>query len=201
MCLLLYVKYFQVVIEVGHKAQRLKEPIGEFLYKWNLFLRSADERQHLDKLVSKVVFNLHETFKEPCRVCTVPPYCVREHGYGEFEFPIDIYFNGTKNGTESKYRIQYFLELPMQDSNAPIVRLRKQFITFQNPDADFRRLLIESGAVQQPPGSVVVPQTLATSTTAVGRLSPHSNIPNHHSNTNLIGTKLKIKSQKLILSL
>lgn len=131
-----------MVIEVGHKATTLKEPIGNLIYKWNLFLRSGDERQQIDKVVQKVVFNLHETFKNPVRVCTQPPYCVKENGYGEFAFPIDIYFKGTSD----KYTIEYFLELPPANSLTPLNRFRKEKITFLNPCAELRSLLIESGA-------------------------------------------------------
>ncbi|RNA41687.1 AF-9 isoform X1, partial [Brachionus plicatilis] len=132
----------QFVIEIGHKASTLKEPIGDFIYKWNLFLRSGDERQQIDKVVQKVVFNLHETFKNPTRECTQPPYCVKENGYGEFEFPIDIFFNGTGE----KYTINYFLDLPPAQSQTPLYRFRKEVITFVEPNPEFRKLLIESGA-------------------------------------------------------
>lgn len=131
------------MIEVGHKAYTLKEPIGQFIYKWNLFLRSGEERQQIDKVVQKVVFNLHETFKNPVRECTQQPYCVKENGYGEFDFPIDIYFNGTNE----KYTINYFLELPPIDSFTPLNRFRKEIITFVDPNPEFRSLLIESGAI------------------------------------------------------
>lgn len=131
------------MIEIGHKASTLKEPIGDFIYKWNLFLRSSDERQQIDKVVQKVVFNLHETFKNPIRECTQPPYCVKENGYGEFEFPIDIFFNGA----DEKYTINYFLDLPPSDSLTPLHRVRKEAITFVDPNPEFRKLLIESGAI------------------------------------------------------
>lgn len=137
-------KAFQVTIEVGHKATSLKEPIGHFTHKWNLFLRSGDER-NIDKVVQKVVFNLHETFLNPTRICTQPPYCVKENGYGQFEFPIDIYFNGTNE----KYALNYFIELPPMNCLTPLTRRRKEIITFFNPCPEFRSLLIESGATLQ----------------------------------------------------
>lgn len=130
------------MIEIGHKASTLKEPKDKFIYKWNLFLRSGDEGQQIDKVVQKVVFNLHHTFTNPMRECTQPPYCVKENGYGEFEFPIDIYFNGTNE----KYTINYFLDLPPSDSFTPLHRIRKEVISFVDPNSEFRKLLIESGA-------------------------------------------------------
>lgn len=177
-----------MVIEVGHKTQRLKEPFGEFPYRWNLFLRSALENQHLDKLVSKVVFNLHETFKDPRRVRDSPPFCVREHGYGEFDFPIDIYFN-SKQGT--KYTINYFLELPPQDSSTSLSRIRKEVISFLNPDPEFRRLLIESGASSQPVNAAAAAAAVANVTS----LAPATLVKNGSSNApinpNSIGNSIQ----------
>jgi transcription initiation factor IIF auxiliary subunit len=135
-------KALHVIIEVGHKASLLKEKIGEYTHKWNLFVRSGDERQRFDKLVNKVVFNLHETFADHVRVCTSPPFCVKENGYGEFEFPIDIYFNGTNE----KYSLTYFLEFPVDPAQS-LHRLRKEHITFYNPNENFRRFLLENGAL------------------------------------------------------
>ena len=43
--------------------------------------------------VKKVQFKLHETFNNPNRVITKPPYELTETGWGEFEIVIKIYFN------------------------------------------------------------------------------------------------------------
>jgi len=106
-------------------------------------VRSGDNQQQLDKIVKKVVFNLHETFKNPIRTCTTQPYCVKESGYGQFEFPIDIYFNGT----DTKYSINYYLELPSLNTTQPLCRVRKEIITFINPCPEFRKILIEGGGI------------------------------------------------------
>ncbi len=108
-------------------------------------MRSGDHtnQQKLDLIVKKVVFNLHETFKNPTRPCFTQPYCVKESGYGQFEFPIDIYFNGT----DTKYSINYYLELPSLNCTQPLSRVRKEKITFINPCPEFRKVLIEGGSI------------------------------------------------------
>ena len=139
-------KKFDVYIEVGHKATLKETPDSNGnTHKWNAFVRAGDQaiQQKLDIIVKKVVFNLHETFKNPTRQCTTQPYCVRECGYGQFEFPIDIYFNGI----DTKYSINYYLELPSLNCTQPLSRIRKEIITFINPSAEFRKVLIEGGAV------------------------------------------------------
>jgi hypothetical protein len=89
---------------------------------------------------------LHETFDNPTRVLTTPPFCVKENGYGEFELPIDIFFHGSNE----KYSLNYFLKLPPLNTSLPLSKLRREIITFINPCADFRRKLIEGGASVQP---------------------------------------------------
>lgn len=136
------------MIEVGHKATKLKEPVGLLTHKWNLFVRSGDESLHIDKLVQRVVFNLHETFTNSTRVCDTPPFCVKEQGYGEFELLIEIYFRTTKDNSKeaNKYSLVYFLEFP--HANSPSLnRVRSEKICFLNPTPEFRRILEESGAV------------------------------------------------------
>ena len=134
------------MVEVGHKAQ-LKDKIDAYgnTHRWNAFVRSGDSRHQLDKIVKKVVFNLHETFKNPMRVCLTQPYCVKENGYGQFEFPIDIYFYGT----DIKYSISYYLELPELNATQPLSRVRKEIITFINPCPEFRKILIEGGGIHK----------------------------------------------------
>ena len=142
---------FDVIIEVGHKAS-LKDKIDSNgnTHKWNAFVRSGDHtnQQKLDLIVKKVVFNLHETFKNPTRPCFTQPYCVKENGYGQFEFPIDIYFNGT----DTKYSINYYLELPSLNCTQPLSRVRKEKITFINPCPEFRKVLIEGGSLMHKSG-------------------------------------------------
>ena len=151
-----------MVIEVGHKASLLRDKVlgpisggggggggsggGDYTHKWNLFVRSGDERQHMDKLVSKVVFHLHATFANPVRECTAAPFCLKEYGYGQFELPIDIHFHGTGD----KYSLTYFLELPPLSSAQPLSRLRREIITFINPGHAFRKLLVDNGATVHP---------------------------------------------------
>lgn len=111
-------------------------------HKWNVFVRSGLEGLYLDKLVHKVVIRLHETFENPVRTLSHTPFCVKENGYGEFEFPIEIYFNGT----DEVYKLNYFLALPPLNANQPLSRVRREVLQFINPCPVFRQCLIDSGA-------------------------------------------------------
>ncbi len=110
-------------------------------------MRAGDEHTHIDKLVHKVVFHLHETFADNVRTIHAPgPFCVKENGYGEFDLGIDIYFSGASS--DEKYSLVYFLELPGPNSMQQLNRLRKEKISFLNPSPALRRILIESGGAR-----------------------------------------------------
>jgi transcription initiation factor IIF auxiliary subunit len=63
----LLLKAIQVIIEFGHKAF-LKTKINSkgHTHDWNVYVRAGDN-QSIEKLVNKVQFRLHETFKNPIR--------------------------------------------------------------------------------------------------------------------------------------
>ena len=57
----------QITLEVGHKAHVKDKPDPkDNTHDWNVFIRGS-ESQSIEKLINKVVFTLHETFKKPQR--------------------------------------------------------------------------------------------------------------------------------------
>ena len=60
-------------------------------HKWTVYLREPTNGD-LSHVISKVVFNLHPSFKEPVRTLEKPPYEVTETGWGEFEIGITVHF-------------------------------------------------------------------------------------------------------------
>ena len=61
-------------------------------HKWTVYLRGP-ENEDLSHVISKVVFNLHPSFKEAARTLEKPPYEVTETGWGEFEIGITVHFS------------------------------------------------------------------------------------------------------------
>ena len=51
--------------------------------------------------VKKVNFKLHDSYSNPNRTVTKPPYEVTETGWGEFEIVIKIYFQVGSDVSES----------------------------------------------------------------------------------------------------
>jgi hypothetical protein len=80
----------------------------------------------------------------------------------------------------------YYLELPALNATQPLSKLRKEIITFLNPCAEFRNILIDNGACIQPQSSDNKDQhsqysslsltNLLTSTTSSTNTSIHSSI-------------------------
>lgn len=63
---------------------------GESTHKWSVFVRSPSDAD-LSYAIERVTFKLHESFTNPLREFTSPPYCVSESGWGEFDVGIRIY--------------------------------------------------------------------------------------------------------------
>jgi len=64
---------------------------SESTHNWKVYVQCPCDKD-LTKVIRKVVFKLHESFDNPNRTCSAPPYEVSESGWGEFEINIKIYF-------------------------------------------------------------------------------------------------------------
>jgi YEATS domain-containing protein 4 len=73
-------KYFGKKREDGHT------------HEWTVYLKSFNN-EDFSAFVKKVHFKLHDSYGNPNRILTKPPYEVTETGWGEFEISIRIYFN------------------------------------------------------------------------------------------------------------
>lgn len=90
-----------------------------------------------------VIFQLHESFRNPKRIVKEPPYVVKESGYAGFLIPIEVYL---KNKEEpKKFQISYDLDL--QQSGPPINNVVRHMEIINNPSDEFRKKLLKGGAV------------------------------------------------------
>lgn len=74
--------------------------------------------------VKKVQFKLHDSYANPLRILTQPPYEVSESGWGEFEIIIKLYFNdASERMVTLKHQLLLFCErpLPMMEINRAVV--------------------------------------------------------------------------------
>uniref|UniRef100_A0A1A9VG73 YEATS domain-containing protein n=1 Tax=Glossina austeni TaxID=7395 RepID=A0A1A9VG73_GLOAU len=188
----------KVQFEIGHtsKLRSKKTPEG-FTHDWELYVKGVSGAD-ISCFVEKVVFNLHESFPKPKRVCKEPPYTIQESGYAGFMLPIDIYF---RIRDEPK-RVQFNYDLDLQQTGPPQHRCDIQKFIFDNPSEEFRLKLLKGGGV---PVSGVVPGTVgATMVTSAMATDNHkplavTEIKKHKSRseeaklptfTNLFGTPI-----------
>lgn len=66
-------------------------------HRWTVYFKTAlpcesQENSPLQHIVKQVVFRLHNSYKNPIRRVTKPPYQVTESGWGEFEIEIHVEF-------------------------------------------------------------------------------------------------------------
>lgn len=61
-------------------------------HQWTVYVKPYNN-EDMSTYVKKVHFKLHESYNNPNRIVTKPPYELTETGWGEFEIVIKIYFH------------------------------------------------------------------------------------------------------------
>ena len=65
-------------------------------HEWTVYFKPYDN-EDMSQYIKKVHFKLHESYANPNRVVSKPPYEVSETGWGEFEVQVKIHFNDAAN--------------------------------------------------------------------------------------------------------
>ncbi|RLW06321.1 hypothetical protein DV515_00004498 [Chloebia gouldiae] len=107
-------------------------------HQWTVYDMSA--------YVKKIQFKLHESYGNPLRVVTKPPYEITETGWGEFEIIIKIFFI---DPNERPVTLYHLLKLFQSDTNAilgkkTVVSEFYDEMIFQDPTAMMQQLLTTS---------------------------------------------------------
>ncbi|XP_012056303.1 PREDICTED: protein AF-9 [Atta cephalotes] len=133
----------RITLECGHTSMlRMRSTPEGYTHDWEVFVRGVDNAD-IHHYIEKVVFLLHDTFRNPKRVLKEPPFVVKESGYAGFIIPIEIYL---KNKDEpKKFQISY--DLHLQQSGPPINKTIRHVEVIRNPSDDFRKKLLKGGAV------------------------------------------------------
>ncbi|KAJ1917997.1 transcription factor TFIIF complex subunit Tfg3 [Mycoemilia scoparia] len=137
-----------IAIETEHKLDPdhgIDHGTGFPLRAWSVSLRDARPGyEHLYPVIpyiQRVVFDLHDTFQNPQRVTTHPPYGVKEKGWGEFEMKITIYWADDSQPPE----------VIMHDLNfqTDAKYVMQKVITFHSPSSKLRELLNRKSRVSR----------------------------------------------------
>lgn len=73
-------------------------------HQWTVYLKSYPNEDY-SCFIKKVHFKLHDSYANPNRIITKPPYEVSETGWGEFEVAVKIHF---VDPVERPVRAMYF---------------------------------------------------------------------------------------------
>lgn len=111
-------------------------------HQWTVYVKPY-KNEDLSTYVKKINFKLHESYPNPNRVITKPPYEVTETGWGEFEVVIKIYFNDPNERPVTIYHL-----LKLFQSETDIMLGKKSLVAeyydemiFQDPTAMMQQLL------------------------------------------------------------
>uniref|UniRef100_A0A096M2Y0 YEATS domain-containing protein 4 n=1 Tax=Poecilia formosa TaxID=48698 RepID=A0A096M2Y0_POEFO len=83
-------------------------------HQWSVYVKPY-RNEDMSAYVKKIQFKLHESYVNPLRVVTKPPYEITETGWGEFEIIIKIFFI---DPNERPVTLYHLLKLFQSDSSA-----------------------------------------------------------------------------------
>ncbi|XP_051172263.1 YEATS domain-containing protein 4 [Leptopilina boulardi] len=111
-------------------------------HQWTVYVKPYNN-EDMSTYVKKVHFKLHESYNNPNRIVTKPPYELTETGWGEFEIVIKIYFHDANERPVTIYHIlKLFQSTPeIQLGKKSLVSEFYEEIIFQDPTALMQQLL------------------------------------------------------------
>uniref|UniRef100_A0A3Q3G6W0 YEATS domain-containing protein 4 n=1 Tax=Kryptolebias marmoratus TaxID=37003 RepID=A0A3Q3G6W0_KRYMA len=113
-------------------------------HQWSVYVKPY-RNEDMSAYVKKIQFKLHESYVNPLRVVTKPPYEITETGWGEFEIIVKIFFI---DPNERPVTLYHLLKLFQSDSSAmPKKTVVSEFydeMIFQDPTAMMQQLLTTS---------------------------------------------------------
>lgn len=124
---------------IGNTTQNLGDKkVGEHTHKWTISVKGVDG-EDIGVWIKKVIFKLHDTYENPSRTVTKPPFEVHETGWGEFDIMIRIYF--APESYEKSVMCYHHLKLhpygadiaANQSAMEPISSWQYEEIVFQEP--------------------------------------------------------------------
>ncbi|XP_053203676.1 YEATS domain-containing protein 4-like [Panonychus citri] len=113
-------------------------------HSWNVYVKPY-QNEDMSTYVKKVHFKLHESYANPNRIISKPPFEVTETGWGEFEVAIKLYF---MDPNERPITIYHMLKLFETDPISKAINIKKYIVSefydeiiLQDPSAMMQQLL------------------------------------------------------------
>ncbi|CAG5135521.1 unnamed protein product [Candidula unifasciata] len=117
-------------------------------HQWTVYVKPY-RNEDMSAYVKKINFKLHDSYPNPNRVVSKPPYEVTETGWGEFEIIIKIYFN---DPAERPVTIYHLLKLFQSETDVMLGKksLVVEYydeIVFQDPTLTLHSMLSNTPAL------------------------------------------------------
>lgn len=116
-------------------------------HQWTVYVKPYDN-EDMSAYVKKIHFKLHESYANPNRILTKPPYELTETGWGEFEIVIKIYFHDPNERPVTLYHILKLFQSPATEGASAqptvgrnLVSESYEEIVFQEPTQLMQHLL------------------------------------------------------------
>ncbi|XP_046964938.1 YEATS domain-containing protein 4 [Nymphalis io] len=113
-------------------------------HQWTVYVKPY-ANEDMSTYIKKVHFKLHESYANPNRIVTKPPYELTETGWGEFEIVIKIYFHDPNERPVTLYHILKLFQSPVSEGTPPVGRAlvseSYEEIVFQEPTQLMQHLL------------------------------------------------------------
>ncbi|EAT35303.1 AAEL012525-PA [Aedes aegypti] len=117
-------------------------------HQWTVYVKPY-HNEDMSTYVKKIHFKLHESYANPNRVVTKPPFEVTETGWGEFEIVIKIHFHDPTERPVTMYHILKLFQSPIVDGEVAnqlegkkvLVSEQYEEIVFQEPTQLMQQLL------------------------------------------------------------
>ncbi|EGT32366.1 hypothetical protein CAEBREN_02504 [Caenorhabditis brenneri] len=143
-----------VEVTVGHTSTRIYDHKGGHTHTWTLFVKPANKEYEDfpdNKFIRKVIFNIHESFAQPTRTVSKPPFSITETGFASFSAVVTIHLNLP---TEKPRPIPYELTLFVGDHD---IQTEIQKLAIRNePVPDwFQELIKKYGKTKKRKASMI----------------------------------------------
>ncbi|XP_055548000.1 YEATS domain-containing protein 4 [Wyeomyia smithii] len=117
-------------------------------HQWTVYVKPY-RNEDMSTYVKKIHFKLHESYVNPNRVVTKPPFEVTETGWGEFEIVIKVHFHDPTERPVTMYHILKLFQSPILDGEVSsqlegkkgLVSEQYEEIVFQEPTQLMQQLL------------------------------------------------------------
>ncbi|XP_028519379.1 YEATS domain-containing protein 4 [Exaiptasia diaphana] len=133
---------------ISHYFGKKRESDGH-THGWTVYLRPF-KNEDMSSYVKKVHFKLHESYPNPLRVVTKPPYEVNESGWGEFEITIKIFFMDPQERPVTLYHLLklFQTESALASGKKQLVAEFYDEIIFQDPTQMMHQCLLSTKQLQ-----------------------------------------------------